>query len=216
MIEPRGDAVIVEEIPDWKDLATHFGFEFKPGLRAMLETPAVRRFEAQDARNEESLKILEHPLAEKLFGAIFPGIVCGCRDGYQFYIYPAHDNSKSRRRRLVIALASEKSLELGMDIRPAGLIDRLLRFFNPLGARVTGDPVFDEAFKVAARNLPQVQVMLATDEARSAVLELWNTVLDLTIRDEGIRCRWPSEEISPADAEGLMARMQICAKRMAM
>lgn len=199
----------------WEQLATELGFEFKEGLRAYLESDAVRRLEAdgsdpQQARAlEQARHMLDNPLVMSILDKLFFGVVTGRHRGHEFTL--AHGSStaggKNQSQSVHISLLFQRPEKNGLLLAPETFFTRAGHALFRTQDLTTGNAELDRLVVVKATAEAAVRRLLADRPTQDALIALFRDGAEWKVTDEGIRWRRAGGTLSAAEARPLMDRM---------
>lgn len=191
---------------DWTALGSELGLTFKPGIRAFLESDAVRRLEAGDPQQAQARKLLANPLVAGLLDRVFTGVLTGQWQGYEAVIYRgtrAPGGSSGSHPSVTVALLCNQPPRCGLQVRERRLADRLLAWFGRRGLS-TGNAALDRVLHISARETAQAQITFSNARVQQHLLTLHGLGGTLLLTDEGIRRKRGGETIDAAEARRVL------------
>lgn len=199
----------------WEQLARELGFEFKTGLRAYLDSDAVRRMEADgsDPQMAEGLAkaraMLDNPLVMGLLDRLFFGVVTGSHRGYAIAI--CHGSSPSGGNRntpsVNVSLLFKRREKLGLLLAPETFFTRVGRTLFRTQDLPTGNAELDRLVVVKANEETPVRVLLGDRRVQEALIALFRDGAEWKVSDEGIRWRRAGGELTAGEVRLLLDRM---------
>ncbi len=195
---------------DWTALGSELGLTFKPGIRAFLESDAVRRLETGDPQQAQAAaqarKLLDNPLVAGLLDRVFTGVLTGQWQGYEAVIYRgarASGGSSGSHPSVTAALLFNQPPRCGLQVRERLLADRLLAWFGRRGLP-TGNAALDRAVHISAREIAQAQVTFSDARVQQHLLTLQGLGGTLLLTDEGIRRKRQGETLDATEARRVL------------
>jgi len=206
----------------WEQLAQELGFTFKEGLRAYLESDAVRRLEADgsDPQQAQALAqlrtLLDNPLLGGVVNRFCFGAVTGHYRGHECTLYHGAQstNAHSSSESVHIGLLFSRPVRQGMLLAPETFFARVGRALFRTQDLATGNAELDRLVVVKAQEEAPVRVLLADRRVQAALLALFGDGGDWKITDEGIRWRRSGGTLAAAEALPLLERMAAVAEAM--
>ena len=206
----------------WEQLAQELGFEFKAGLRAYLESDAVRRMEADgsDPQMAEGLAkvraMLDNPLVMGLLDGLFFGVVSGRHRGYETAICHGSSSSGGSRNApsIHVSLLFNRTEKLGLLLAPETFFTRVGRTLFRTQDLPTGNAELDKLVVVKAEEEAPVRVLLGDRRVQEALIALFRDGAEWKVSDEGIRWRRAGDQLTADEVRRLLERMADAAQAL--
>ena len=201
----------------WRQLARELGFEFKEGLSALTESPALLSMAGPQLKVKNYLQareFLETPLVKTLLSRVFMGVASGTFQGYEFALLRGSKGSSGRSRHYTvnISLFFPRSLQADLKITGRGLGDALARLFKPDSyLSFPHNPGLNKLVAVKARNRQKTEAILADLDFQDKLAALYRYSHNFTANDHGIRYHEPGQIIAHDRARQIMDLMSAAA-----
>ena len=199
---------------EWAALADELGFEFKPGVRAFLESAAGRRELEERAKRGEiagaDLSFLENPLIRKMIELVFDGAVVGTHRDYEFTLFPASQartsgTGSTRYSNVTTFFKESYALELSIYNETfLSKVGKILFFQQDIQV---GDPELDQLVMIKGQDELAVKRLLDSRRVRDQLITMFSESSGFTIRDFGIKHQEAAKVISRDHALHLMDQM---------
>ncbi len=185
----------------WGLLADELGFEFKPGVRGMLESKLADRIARQQGQDPDQIaSVMDNSLVMGMLDAVFLGVAIGTVRDYDIYVYRNTRKSSSNNsstQSVHVQLFFPESAELGLSIYRERFWSKVGKF---LGAQdiQSGNAELDPLVMIKAKVEGQAQRMMEEPALQKALLGLFRFSDGFEVDDNGIEHRTYGASILPA------------------
>ncbi|MBW2453074.1 MAG: hypothetical protein JRI68_01110 [Deltaproteobacteria bacterium] len=195
----------------WGLLADELGFEFKPGVRGMLESKLADRIARQQGQDPSQIaSVMNNGLLMGVLDKVFLGVAMGTFRDYDFYVYRnsrSSSSSGSGTYSVHVQLFFPKAADLGLSIYRERFWSKVGKF---LGAQdiQSGNADLDPLVMIKAEAEGQAQRMMQEPELQRALLGLFRFSDGFEVDDSGIEHRtYGASILGAAEVRDLAERM---------
>lgn len=197
----------------WRALAAELGFDFKEGIRAVLESPSLSSLASTELKGkdiEQAKVLLSNPLVQGVLDQIFLGAATGTRQGFEFAVHRSTESQSTTPSArstpwVHVTLLFARNLNLGLTVRQRDIWDSLGMFLAPRRFLALGvEPAIRKKLLAAAKDKPGAAALLATPEMTAALNALFAEPGNYKITDHCMRWKEQGDIISKERAEQIM------------
>jgi hypothetical protein len=204
---------IMDTRQTWEELAAALGYEFRPGVRALLDSPLTRIVsEAQGINDvEKAPAILGNPLLMSMLDKVFLGMASGTHRAHQVFLYrQARSSGESGRTRYEshLHLLFVPPLELGLRVYREGFWSKVGKTIFRTQDIQTGHRDLDDRVMIKGSQVKGVGDLLSSQATQNTLLALFDHSSDFRVDDHGIRYVEPRECF---EAESVRAALEVMA-----
>jgi len=200
-----------DERLQWGLLADELGFEFKPGVRGMLESKLAERIARQQGQDPDQIEaVMNNGLLMGVLDSVFLGVAIGTVRDYECYVYrnsSRGSSSGTTSNSVHVQLYFPESAGLGLSIYRERFWSKVGKF---LGAQdlQCGNEELDPLVMIKAGAADHVQALLGEPKLQQALLGLFRFSDGFEVDDDGIEHRTHGATILPAaEVRDLIERM---------
>jgi hypothetical protein len=205
----------------WAALAGELGFDFKPGVRQFLESPAGQReLEERVARHEipsPDLSILENPLVMLVLDRMFVGGAVGTYQGFDVALYPSSSSSASSNTQTHysnVVLFFREPYALQLKLYNQTFMSSIGKFLFAQQDVQLGEPALDDLLMVKGRDEMAVRRLLDSRQVRDQLLAMFAESRGYTINDRGVQHREAAAVITRERAVSILDGMAVLASAL--
>lgn len=177
----------------WQLLAVELGLEFRHEIRPRIELPSMHKMAAKALKKgnlAQAEHLFENPMMKKLLSKVFIGTATGYYRGFECAVFRstiAAEVATNPAYFVNIVLMLPKDLGMGLDIKSAGLLNKISGLFSGKRIGFPNHPELNAMVSVEAGNKKAAQKLFAQKRLPETLRAMYAFSNRFTIWDESIR-----------------------------